>query len=121
MAAILLALAASVCWGVSDFLGGLKSRSLPLLAVQSLSLVAGFLVVVPLLLAHWTAPPSGLRLLYGALAGALGAIGIAAFYRGLSIGAMGIVAPISATAPVVPVVIGLARGEQPAVLQLAGI
>lgn len=121
MAAILLALAASVGWGVSDFLGGLKSRTLPLVAVQILSLLAGFVVTLPALMLHGEGPPGAWKLVYGVLSGALGAVGIAAFYRGLAIGAMGIVAPISATAPVVPVVIGLARGEQPSVLQLAGI
>jgi uncharacterized membrane protein len=119
--AILLALAASVGWGVSDFLGGLKSRTLPLVAVQVVSLLAGFVVTVPALVLHGEGPPGGWSLVYGLLSGALGAVGIAAFYRGLAIGAMGIVAPISATAPVVPVVIGLARGEQPSLLQLAGI
>jgi drug/metabolite transporter (DMT)-like permease len=78
-------------------------------------------VVVPVLLVRGEGPPGGSSLLYGALSGALGAVGIAAFYRGLAIGAMGIVAPISATAPIVPVVIGLARGEHPSALQLFGI
>jgi drug/metabolite transporter (DMT)-like permease len=119
--AILLALAASVGWGVSDFLGGLKSRALPLLTVQIVSLLAGFVVTLPALALHGEGPPRAWSLVYGLLSGALGAVGIAAFYRGLAIGAMGIVAPISATAPVVPVVIGLTRGEQPAVVQLAGI
>jgi hypothetical protein len=33
MAAVLLALAASASWGVSDFLGGLKTRAAPVLTV----------------------------------------------------------------------------------------
>jgi drug/metabolite transporter (DMT)-like permease len=39
----------------------------------------------------------------------------------LSIGTMSIVAPISATGAVVPVIVGIAQGERPAALQLAGI
>jgi hypothetical protein len=33
MLAIVLALGASLAWGVSDFLGGLKSRAFPLFVV----------------------------------------------------------------------------------------
>ena len=51
----------------------------------------------------------------------MGAVGLAAFYRALAIGAMGIAGPISATGAIVPVVYGLARGERPAVLQAVGI
>src|SRR2546430_15184115 len=121
MAAILLALAASVCWGGSDFLGGLRSRSFSVLVVQAVALVAGFVVVVPVLAVRGEGPPGALSLLYGFLAGIAGAIGLAAFYRGLAIGAMGIVGPISATAPAIPVAIGLARGERPSSVQLAGV
>jgi drug/metabolite transporter (DMT)-like permease len=119
--AILLALVASVGWGGSDFLGGLRSRSFSVLAVQAIALVAGFAVVVPVLAVRGEGPPGALSLLYGALAGVVGAIGLAAFYRALAVGAMGIVGPISATAPAVPVAIGLARGERPSGIQLAGI
>jgi drug/metabolite transporter (DMT)-like permease len=43
------------------------------------------------------------------------------FYRALSIGTMGVVAPVAALGVAVPVVVGLARGESPSVLQLLGI
>src|SRR5262245_11675366 len=111
MAAILLALGASACWGGSDFLGGLRSRSFPVLVVQAIALCAGFFVVASVVAARGQGPPGELFLLYGFLSGVVGAIGLAAFYRGLAIGAMGIVGPISATAPAIPVAIGLARGE----------
>ena len=47
----------------------------------------------------------------------LGAAGISSLYRGLTVGRMGVVAPISATAPLIPVTVGLARGERPSVIQ----
>jgi drug/metabolite transporter (DMT)-like permease len=43
------------------------------------------------------------------------------FYRALSIGTMGVVAPVAALGVAVPVVVGLARGEQPSAWQLLGI
>jgi drug/metabolite transporter (DMT)-like permease len=57
----------------------------------------------------------------GALAGLAGLVGLAAFYRALAIGTMGIVAPIAALGVVVPVVAGLVQGESPTRLQVAGI
>ena len=54
-------------------------------------------------------------------AGVMGVVGLAAFYRALAVGTMGIVGPISATGAIVPVVYGLARGERPSVLQAVGI
>jgi drug/metabolite transporter (DMT)-like permease len=48
-------------------------------------------------------------------------VALAAFYRGLAIGTMSVVAPISATGAAVPVLVGLAEGERPGVLQVAGM
>jgi drug/metabolite transporter (DMT)-like permease len=50
-----------------------------------------------------------------------GAVGLGALYRGFAIGAMGIVAPISAAAPVVPLAVDAARGDVPDPLQWLGI
>jgi drug/metabolite transporter (DMT)-like permease len=51
----------------------------------------------------------------------MGIVGLAAFYRGLAVGTMGIVGPITATGAVVPVIYGLVRGERPSTLQTIGI
>ena len=48
-------------------------------------------------------------------------VGLAAFYRGLAIGNMAIVAPISSTAAAVPLVIGVATGDRPGGVQWAGL
>jgi drug/metabolite transporter (DMT)-like permease len=50
-----------------------------------------------------------------------GMVGLAAFYRGLAIGTMSIVAPIAATGASVPVLVGLASGDRPSAAVLAGI
>ena len=55
------------------------------------------------------------------LSAVAGVTGLLAFYRGLAIGNMGVVAPISATAAVVPVVVGIATGDRPGAVQVAGI
>jgi drug/metabolite transporter (DMT)-like permease len=121
MAAVLLALAASASWGVSDFLGGLKTRSLNVLTVLAVSQPAGLALLAVVVLGRWTVPGGGLWILWAMLAGVGAAIGIGALYRGLAVGSMGIVAPITATAPLIPLTVALARGERPSTVQLAGI
>ncbi len=121
MAAALLALAASASWGVSDFLGGLKARSVSVLTVLAVSQPAGLVLVGAIVVVRWHSPPGGLALLWAALAGLGGAIGIGALYRGLAVGSMGIVAPITSTSPLIPLAVGLARGERPSAIQLSGI
>ena len=121
LAAITLALGASFVYGLSDFLGGLKSRSLPQLSVLLISQGGALVVLVAVAAASGAGPPDGRYVLYAVLAGLAEAVGIAALYRGLAVGVMSVVAPIAATAAVIPVVVGAARGETPTALQNGGI
>jgi drug/metabolite transporter (DMT)-like permease len=122
VAALLLAFASSIAWGAGDFLGGLKSRRLPVLNVLVASQAAGLVLIVVYAAIRGEGPPGdGDLLLWAPLSGLAGACGLAAFYRGLAVGNMGIVAPISATAAVVPLVVGVAGGDRPGALQYAGI
>jgi drug/metabolite transporter (DMT)-like permease len=117
----LLALSGAVLWGVGDFLGGFASRRLPVLAVLAISQAVGLAGVA---LWVWIAsdPFPGLsEILPAAAAGVAGLIGLAALYRGLAVGAMGIVAPISAASPIVPLAVDAARGVTPTTLQWLGI
>jgi drug/metabolite transporter (DMT)-like permease len=121
MAAVLLALAASASWGVSDFLGGLTSRRLSLATVMGVTTPLGLLAIGAVVAVRGASPPTISFVLWGALTGVLGAVGIASLYQGLSIGRMGVVAPISATAPLIPITFGLVRGERPSAVQAVGI
>jgi len=56
----------------------------------------------------------------GLLAGVGGGVGLAAFYRALSLGTMSIVSPIAACGAVVPFGISIASGERPAGIAVAG-
>jgi drug/metabolite transporter (DMT)-like permease len=117
----LLALSAAVLWGVGDFLGGFASRRLPVLAVLAISQAVG-LAGVALWVVIASDPFPGLpELLPAAGAGVAGLIGLGALYRGLAVGAMGIVAPISAASPIVPLAVDAARGLTPTTLQWLGI
>jgi drug/metabolite transporter (DMT)-like permease len=119
--AALLALCGAAAWGVGDFLGGLGSRRLHVLTVLLLSQAAGLAGVLAWALAAGDPFPGAGDALAGLAAGAAGLAGLAALYRGFAVGAMGIVAPISATSPVVPLAVDLARGDAPSGLQWLGI
>ena len=121
MTAVALALAASLFWGVGDFLGGVTSRRLPVLGVLAISQVAGFTAIALVALVFGDDFPSTVGIAAAVAAGVAGVVGLGGLYRGMAVGAMGVVAPISASAAVIPVVVGLARGERPATIQLVGI
>ena len=121
MTAVLLALASSLAWGVADFGAGLASRRRAVVTVLAVSSAASFPVVVALVALRGEPPPGVAPAALAALAAVAGTAGIAAFYRGLAVGSMSVVAPISATGAVLPVVFGIASGERPSVLQGAGV
>jgi drug/metabolite transporter (DMT)-like permease len=121
VAALLLAFASSVAWGAGDFLGGLKSRRLPVLNVLVAAQLTGFVLIGAYVAIRGEGPPGGDLALWGPVSGVAGAIGLAAFSRALAVGNMGVVAPISATAAVVPLAVGVAGGDRPAELQYLGI
>jgi drug/metabolite transporter (DMT)-like permease len=119
--AVLLALAASLTWGFADFGAGIVARRLPVFVVAGVVESAGLVVSAAVVLALHESPPSARQFAWAAFAGVVGVVGLAAFYRALSVGAMGIIGPITATAAIVPVAYGLARGERPSTLQDAGV
>ncbi|MEV4160484.1 DMT family transporter [Nonomuraea dietziae] len=121
MLAIALALGASLAWGTSDFLGGLKSRKTPLLSVLLISQITALALLTVIVVVRGASPPDAASLGWAAAAGLGEAIGVAALYRGLAVGKMSVVAPVAATAPVVPLVAGLAAGEIPGPIQWAGL
>jgi drug/metabolite transporter (DMT)-like permease len=112
------ALLASVAWGVADFLGGLKSRTVPTIVVLLLAQVSGVLAIGIVVAVAANPPP--ISILWAALAGLFGTVGLASFYRGMAVGSISIVAPIAAVGAVVPVVFGIATGDEVSGLQLVG-
>jgi len=116
-----LALLASLLWGTSDFLGGTTSRRLPVGSVLGASQLAALLGLLPLALLIGGLDEPRDYLVPGVVAGAIGLVSLAAFYRALSTGTMGVVAPVAALGVVVPVAAGLVGGESPSTTQLVGI
>ena len=117
----MLALLGALSWGTGDFFGGLASRRAHVLTVLVLSQAVGLAGVAAWAVASGDSPPGLADIVPAIGAGAAGAAGLAALYRGMAIGAMGIVAPISALSPAVPLAVDLVRGDAPAAVQWAGI
>ena len=119
MFAAALALAAAASWGVGDFFGGLKSRSLNPVAILIVAQPIGLT-----LLAIWVAVrgqgPPGSSVLWACLAAVLGTTGLIAFYKGMAAGALSIVAPIAGAGAAIPVIWGLAHGDHPSGYQELG-
>jgi drug/metabolite transporter (DMT)-like permease len=117
---MLLGLAAAVLYGTGDFLGGLATRKVPVLAVLLLAQTAGVIVALPAA-AIWPGPASLAGLAWGTAAGLIGGAGVIIFYRGLAAGPMSVVAPVSGlVSTVLPVAVALAEGEQPGTGVYAG-
>jgi drug/metabolite transporter (DMT)-like permease len=121
MEAAVLALLGALSWGTGDFFGGLASRRAHVLTVLVLSQAVGLAGVAAWAVASGDSPPGLADIVPAVGAGMAGAAGLAALYRGMAIGAMGIVAPISALSPAVPLAVDLVRGDAPAAVQWAGI
>lgn len=117
-----LALFSSLLWGTGDFLAGYLSRRRSPLAVLGGSQIVGFIVMLVVATAtmSWGASPAG-YLGWGVLASLAGAGALLAFYTALATGPMGVVSPISALGVLVPLAVGLFRGETPTALQYVGI
>ena len=122
LAVVTLGLLASVGWGIGDFGGGLTSRRAPFLGVLFGSQVASLVVGVPILLAVSEPAMRPLDIALSVIGGALGATGLALLYRGLSVGRMGVVAPVAAVlTATIPVVFGFATQGVPSILAIVGI
>jgi drug/metabolite transporter (DMT)-like permease len=121
LATVLLALAASLCWGTADFTAGLKARRVPLSSVLALAQGVGLFLAVPVVVASGRPFPGAGEALASLGAGAAVIVGLACFYRALATGTMSVVAPVAATGVAIPVLAGLAGGNHLAAIQAIGM
>ncbi len=111
-------------WGTADFLAGELSRRRAALAVAGASQLVGlaFMLLVLLLSGEYAAGvPLGDYLGWAVLASISGLGGLVAFYTALASGRMGVVSPIASLGVLVPLGVGLLRGESPTGAQTLGI
>ena len=120
MTPLLLALGASLAWGVGDFFGPLISRTLGVLPVLMWAQVGG-VASLAIAVAVRAEGPAGWGVLYAVGASFGGMLGLFAYYRGMNAGAMSVVAPIAGVSAVIPVIYGIATGDDPSPAQIAGV
>ncbi|MET7287267.1 DMT family transporter [Streptomyces sp. NPDC005573] len=115
------ALTTSLLWGLADFGGGLLTRRVPALTVVVVSqaIAAAVLGVIVACTGGWS--EAGPRLWFAVAAGVVGPVAVFSFYQALALGPMGVVSPLATLSVAVPVGVGLALGERPGPLRIAGI
>jgi len=119
--AVILALCSALCYGLSDFVGGLVARRTSAWAVavvaacSSTACTAAVATLVP-------GEPTGSDYGWAVVAGIGSGLGTGFLYRGLATGRMSVVAPVSAVgAAVLPVLAGVLTGERPSLVVWLGI
>src|SRR5438094_9825361 len=95
LSTVAFALSASISWGAGDFSGGFATRRAQVLSVVFGSYTVGLGMLILLALIGSEPFPTALDILWGSVAGLAGTVGIVEFYEALSVGRMGMVAPIA--------------------------
>jgi drug/metabolite transporter (DMT)-like permease len=118
---VLLSLCSAVAYGLSDFVGGVVTRRAGVWAVAATSQATATLLAVALATTRG-GDPHAADFWWATLAGLGSAAGNVLIYLGLARGRMAVVAPLSAIVTgAVPLVVGLAIGDRPGLLPVAGI
>ena len=121
MTGVGLGFASSVCWGIGDFIGGLLARRVGAIVVLYANQFTGLVLAFGSVLLFAGSGLNAEQAAWAAGAGALACMALGAFYRALAIGPISVVVTLSALGVVVPVIVGLLRGESPSELQGVGI
>src|SRR5271157_2368862 len=83
-------------WGASDFLGGVGARRANAFLFTAIVHISGLVVVGALALMTHVPFPGNASLVWALIAGSVGGLALALFYRSLASGNMGLVAPVAA-------------------------
>lgn len=117
----ILALSAAAAWGSGDFTSGLAARRIGPFHTVLISYTVGLLALVIIALARQEQISPPIDLMWGALAGLSGMIGLGFLMSGFTNGRMGIVSPVSAVlATIIPVIFTALTKGLPPELQLLG-
>jgi drug/metabolite transporter (DMT)-like permease len=118
---IILALISAASWGTGDFLGGLASRKMHQFQVLLFSTSSSMLLVFLCAFLWGEHFPSVHNIILAVLAGVCGAGGLAALYKGLSMGNAALVAPVAGVVgALIPTFVGILIEGLPGGLQLFG-
>ena len=114
IAVVLFGCLSALIWGTSDFGGGLLARRAPLFGVVVAMQAVGICASLALMVLRGEPAPAGRDIVAAAVAGSVGVVGLTSIYRGLSVGRMGVVAPLAGVVgAVIPVCFGFLRDGVP--------
>jgi len=117
----LLALCSAAVWGSGDYFGGRASTRSDPFRVLALAAVSGIAMLVAVALIAGESWTMSSGLIWAAVAGVSGSLGIVCLYRGLAIGNAASVAPVaSVVAAALPIVYGVVVNGAPRAMQLVG-
>lgn len=91
-----LSLSAMGIWGASDFVGGVGARRANAFLFTAIVHVSGVILIGSVAVLTGAAFPVRKSMLWALVAGAIGGIALALFYRALASGQMGLTAPVAA-------------------------
>lgn len=118
---ILLGLLVAAALGTADFFGGSAGRKVGALRALTCAHLTGLVLLGALLLITWQPVGNSREIGLAALGGLALCSGTGFLYRGLTIGRMTVVAPVTAAVvSIFTVILGLARNERPSALALSG-
>jgi len=116
-----LSLAAAISWGAADFSGGIATKAANVFSVVVVAHATGLAFMLLLALLVGEPIPAWTSLLWGIVAGLAGGIGLAALYKALAVGKMGINAPLSSViTAVVPLLFSFSTEGLPHAMQMIG-
>jgi drug/metabolite transporter (DMT)-like permease len=116
-----LSLSAAVSWGAADFSGGIATKTANAFGVVLVAHATGLVFVLSLAVLVREPIPGWSSVVWGAIAGLIGGIGLAAFYKSLAIGTMGINASLSAViTALVPLLFSFFNEGLPHAIQMTG-
>src|SRR5262245_4549463 len=99
----------------------MQTRRMSVLAVLAVSQPFGLLLILVTIPLFGADPISADKLALAFFAGAASLGGLGAFYSAMAMGTVSVVAPIASLGVIVPVVVGLVQGQEPATIQLLGL
>jgi drug/metabolite transporter (DMT)-like permease len=119
--ALFFGLAAALTWGTGDFCGGMATKKGSVYTVVLIShLIGGCCVTLIALLVREPFPPIG-TMIWGALAGFAGMLGVLGLYSGLAKSQMGVIAPLTAVlTAIIPILFSFFTEGLPAAIQIVG-
>ena len=121
MIGMIFALLSAMSWGAGDFFGGLASRKLNQFQVLLITSCSSVLLLFLFAVIWRENPPPVINIIIAVVAGLSGSLGLAALYKGLSLGNAAMVSSVAGViGAIISTLVGLLIEGLPSILQLSG-